>query len=150
MIENQILEFSVLCNLNVISGYTISIVSASIDKASYRSVLENVYADLENTFRLRSPFLGQDNMLIFILCSKDKIALDSFTRKLESYVEVKRVDVFITTGIEYFKDVIIREIERKIQTKERAKGISLNTEKIQTLLLEDILNEKPFSLFCLK
>lgn len=67
----------------------ISIVSASVEKMSYQNVLEKSYVDLEDSFLLRSPFLGQDDMMIFILCSKDARALDAFTRRLESYSEFK-------------------------------------------------------------
>jgi hypothetical protein len=46
--------------------------------------------------------------------SKNVFALDSVMRRIESYPGVRKVDVFITTRIEYHKEIIIKEIERKL------------------------------------
>lgn len=125
MVQNKILEFSVLCNLSVMPGYIISIVSVSVDKTSYQKVLENSYADLLGSFLLRSPFMGQDNIMIFIVCSKDTRALDSFALRLKSYTAVKKVDVFITTRIDYHQNVILNEIDKKLNHAKRSKSLIL-------------------------
>lgn len=38
--ENRIAQFTIFCNPAAISGYIISVVSADVEKASYRRVLE--------------------------------------------------------------------------------------------------------------
>ncbi len=56
-------------------------------------------------------------MIYWVFCSKDVFALDSVMRRIESYPGVKKVDVFIPTCIEYRKEIIIKEIERKLVDK---------------------------------
>jgi hypothetical protein len=56
-------------------------------------------------------------MIYWLLFSKDVFALDSVMRRIESYPGVKKVDVFIPISIEYHKEVIIKEIERKLVDK---------------------------------
>jgi DNA-binding Lrp family transcriptional regulator len=117
--KNKILEFSVLCDLAVMPGFVISIVSANVKEAFYRNVIEKVYSELlTDSFLLRSPFLGQKDVLIWMVCSKDTMALDSFINKLKSYTHVEKVEVFITTRLKYYKEVMIREAERKIRDTE--------------------------------
>jgi len=44
-------------------------------------------------------------------------ALDSVIKRIESYQGVRKTDVFIPISIEYHKEVIIKEIERKLVEK---------------------------------
>jgi hypothetical protein len=44
-------------------------------------------------------------------------ALDSGIKRTESYPFVRKVDVFIPISIEFHKEVIIKEIERKLVDK---------------------------------
>jgi hypothetical protein len=44
-------------------------------------------------------------------------ALDSVIKRTESYPFVRKVDVFIPISIEFHKEVIIKEIERKLVDK---------------------------------
>jgi len=44
-------------------------------------------------------------------------ALDSVIKRIESYQGVRKTDVFIPISIEYHKEVIIKEIERRLVEK---------------------------------
>jgi DNA-binding Lrp family transcriptional regulator len=120
MIENHVLDFTIHCNPTAIGGYIVSVVSASIEKGSFSKVLEKSYADLKNSFFLYSPALTQQDVIYWVFCSRDVFALDSVMRRIESYPGVRKVDVFIPTHMEYHKEVIIKEIGRKLDERKRS------------------------------
>lgn len=80
-------------------------------------VLERSYADLRDSFCVYSPLLSQQDMIHWFFFSKDVFALDSVIKRIESYPGVRKVDVFIPISTEYHKEVIIKEIERKLVDK---------------------------------
>jgi DNA-binding Lrp family transcriptional regulator len=120
MIENHVLDFTVHCDPTAIQGYIVSVVSAATEKGSYRKILENSYVDLEDSFCLYAPMLSQQDVIYWLFFSKDVFTLDSIMRRIESYPGVRKVDVFIPTRIEYHKEVIIKEIERKLDERKRS------------------------------
>jgi DNA-binding Lrp family transcriptional regulator len=115
MIENHILDFTVQCNFKAIRGYIVSVVSANTEKGAYRKVLERSYEDLNDSFCAYSPMLSDEqDVLYWLFFSKDMFALDSVIKRIESYPGVRKVDVFIPISIEYHKEVIIKEIDRRL------------------------------------
>jgi DNA-binding Lrp family transcriptional regulator len=117
MIENHVLDFTIQCNFTAIRGYIVSVVSANIEKGYYRKVLERSYADLKDSFFVYSPMLSQQDVIYWLFFSKDVFALDSVIKRIESYPGVRKVDVLIPISIEFHKEVIIKEIERKLGDK---------------------------------
>ena len=61
--------------------------------------------------------LSQQDVIYWLFFSKDVFALDSVIKRIESYQGVRKVDVLIPISIEYHKEVIIKEIERKLVDK---------------------------------
>ncbi len=61
--------------------------------------------------------LSQQEVIYWLFFSKDVFALDSVIKRIESYDDVNKVDVLIPINIEYHKDVLIKEIERKLVDK---------------------------------
>jgi DNA-binding Lrp family transcriptional regulator len=121
LIGNHALEFTIQCNFTTIRGYIVSVVYANIEKGSYEKVLEKSYADLNDTFCIYSPILSQQDVIYWLFFSKDVFALDSVIKRVESFPGVKKVDVFIPISIEYHKEVMIKEFERKlVDEKERS------------------------------
>jgi DNA-binding Lrp family transcriptional regulator len=119
MIENHVLDFTIQCNFTAIRGYIVSVVSANIERGSYGKVLERSYGDLDlkNSFFVYSPMLSQQDVIYWLFFSKDVFALDSVIKRVESYPGVRKVDVLIPISIEFHKEVIIKEIERKLADK---------------------------------
>ena len=116
MIENHVLDFTVQCNFKAIRGYIVSVVSANTERGSYRKILERSYEDLNDSFCAYTPMLSDEQDVIYwLFFSKDVFALDSVIKRIESYPGVRKVDVFIPISIEFHKEVIIKEIERKGQ-----------------------------------
>jgi len=128
MIGNHVLDFTIQINFTAIGGYIVSVVSANLEKGAHTKVLERSYADLEDSFFVYSPMLSQQDVIYWLFFSKDVFALDSVIKRIESYQEVKKVDVLIPISIEYHKEVLIKEIERKLVDKSEGslwiKGIS--------------------------
>jgi DNA-binding Lrp family transcriptional regulator len=131
MIENHVLEFTVQCNFTAIRGYIVSVVSANTEKGSYIKVLERSYEDLKDSFCVYSPMLSEQDVIYWLFFSKDVFALDSVIKRIESYPGVRKADVFIPISIEYHKEVIIKEIERKLVDK---KEESLGAKKISNVV----------------
>jgi DNA-binding Lrp family transcriptional regulator len=117
MIGNDVLDFTIQINFTAIGGYIVSVVSANLEKGAHTKVLERSYADLEDSFFVYSPMLSQQEVIYWLFFSKDVFALDSVIKRIESYGGVKKVDVLIPINIEYHKDVLIKEIERKLVDK---------------------------------
>lgn len=117
MIGNDVLDFTIQINFTAIGGYIVSVVSANLEKGAHTKVLERSYADLEDSFFVYSPMLSQQDVIYWLFFSKDVFALDSVIKRIESYGGVKKVDVLIPINIEYHKDVLIKEIERKLVDK---------------------------------
>jgi DNA-binding Lrp family transcriptional regulator len=117
LIENHVLDFTIQFNFTAIRGYIVSVVSANIEKGSYRKVLERSYVDLKDSFCVYSPMLSEQDVNYWLFFSKDVFALDSIVKRIESYPGVREVDVFIPISIEYHKEAIIKEIERKLVDK---------------------------------
>jgi DNA-binding Lrp family transcriptional regulator len=117
MIGNDVLDFTIQINFTAIGGYIVFVVSANLEKGAHTKVLERSYADLEDSFFVYSPMLSQQEVIYWLFFSKDVFALDSVIKRIESYGGVKKVDVLIPINIEYHKDVLIKEIERKLVDK---------------------------------
>ena len=132
MIENHVLDFTVQCNFKAIRGYIVSVVSANTEKGSYRKVLERSYEDLNDSFCAYSPMLNDEQDVIYwLLFSKDMFALDSVIKRIESYQGVRKADVFIPISIEYHKEAIIKEIERRLVGKREG---SLGAKEISNVV----------------
>jgi DNA-binding Lrp family transcriptional regulator len=117
MIENHVLDFTIQINFTAIEGYIVSVVSANLEKGVHTKVLERSYADLEDSFFVYSPMLSQQDVIYWLFFSKDVFALDSVIKRIEAYGGVRKVDVLIPISIEYHKEVLIKEIEKKIVDK---------------------------------
>ena len=131
MIENHVLDFTVQCNFTAVRGYIVSVVSANTEKGSYRKVLERSYADLKDSFCVYSAMLSEQDMIYWLFFSKDVFALDSVVKRIESYPGVRKADVFIPISTEYHKEVIIKEIERRIVEKREG---SLGAKEISNVV----------------
>ena len=72
-------------------------------------------------------------MIDWLFFSKDVFALDSVIKRIESYPGVRKVDVLIPISIEFHKEVIIKEIERKVVDK---RGVNPEAKEISNPVLK--------------
>jgi DNA-binding Lrp family transcriptional regulator len=118
MIEDHVLDFTLQFNFTAIRGYIVSVVSATIEKSYYAKVLEKTYEELGDSFCIYSPMLSQQDVIYWLYFSKDVFALDSIVKRIESYPGVEKTDVYIPISIKYHTEVIMKEIEKKLLSRE--------------------------------
>jgi len=134
MIEGYVLDFTIQINFTAIGGYIVSVVSANLEKGYHTKVLERSYTDLEDSFFVYSPMLSQQNVIYWLFFSKDIFALDSVIKRIDSYQGVRKVDVLIPISIEYHKEVLIKEIERKLVDKKEG---SVSAKEIPNVVVSE-------------
>jgi DNA-binding Lrp family transcriptional regulator len=130
--DEGVVRFSVICNPAAMKGLVVFglLVYVNDDndrnviteryrskKSSSHKVLERLYTEfLEYPF-LRSPLLSHDNIVILSVFGNDVFAIDSMFKKILSFQEVRSAELYVFTTIKYHKDWIVREIDRKLESK---------------------------------
>jgi hypothetical protein len=61
--------------------------------------------------------LSQQDVIYWIFFTKDVFSLDSVIKRIETYPGIRKRDVFIPISIKYHKEVLVKEIERKLVDK---------------------------------
>jgi hypothetical protein len=80
-------------------------------------VLERLYTEFPEYPFLRSPLLSHDNIVILSVFGNDVFAIDSMFKRVLSFQEVANAELYVFTTIKYHKDWIVREIDRKLESK---------------------------------
>lgn len=132
--DEGVMRFSVICNPAAMKGLVVFglLIYVNDDnggnviterygskKSSSHKVLERLYTEFPEYPFLRSPLLSHDNIVIFSVFGNDVFAIDSMFKKILSFQEVRNAELYIFTTIKYHKDWIIREIDRKLESKPR-------------------------------
>ncbi len=130
--DEGVVRFSVICNPAAMKGLVVFglLIYVNDDndgnviterygskKSSSHKVLERLYTEFPEYPFLRSPLLSHDNIVIFSVFGNDVFAIDSMFKKILSFQEVRNAELYIFTTIKYHKDWIIREIDRKLESK---------------------------------
>ena len=130
--DEGVVRFSVICNPAAMKGLVVFglLIYVNDDngrnviteryrskRSSSHKVLERLYTEFPEYPFLRSPLLSHDNIVIFSVFGNDVFAIDSMFKKILSFQEVKNAELFVFTTIKYHKDWIIREIDRKSESK---------------------------------
>lgn len=132
--DEGVVRFSVICNPAAMKGLVVFglliYVNDDIDRnvitERYRSkksrsheVLDRLYTEFPEYPFLRSPLLSHDNIVILSIFGNDVFAIDSMFKKILSFREVRNAELYVFTTIKYHKDWIVREIDRKLESKPR-------------------------------
>ena len=130
--DEGVVRFSVICNPAAMKGLVVFglLIYVSDDndrnviterygskKSSSYKVLERLYTEFPEYPFLRSPLLSHDNIVILSVFGNDVFAIDSMFKKILSFQEVRNAELYIFTAIKYHKDWIVREIDRKLESK---------------------------------
>jgi len=75
--------------------------------------------------------LSQQDVIYWLFFIKDVFALDSVIKRIESYPGVRKVDGIIPISIEYHKEVILKEVEKKLVDKREG---SLSAKEISNVV----------------
>ena len=132
--DEGVVRFSVICNPAVMKGLVVFglLIYVNDDngrnviteryrskKPSSHKVLERLYTEFSEYPFLRSPLLSHDNIVILSVFGNDVFAIDSMFKKILSFQEVRNAELYVFTTIKYHKDWIIKEIDRKLESKPR-------------------------------
>ena len=130
--DEGVVRFSVICNPAAMKGLVVFglLIYVNDDngrnviteryrskRSSSHKVLERLYTEFPEYPFLRSPLLSHDNIVIFSVFGNDVFAIDSMFKKILSFQEVRNAELYIFTEIKYYKDWIVREIDRKLESK---------------------------------
>jgi DNA-binding Lrp family transcriptional regulator len=131
--DEGIMRFSVICNPAAMKGLVVfglliyvnddndrSVITEKnrSKKSNPHKVLERLYTEFPEYPFLRSPLLSHDNIVIVSVFGNDVFAIDSMFKKILSFQEVKNAELYVFTTIKYYKDWIVREIDRKLDITE--------------------------------
>jgi DNA-binding Lrp family transcriptional regulator len=86
-------------------------------KSSSHKVLERLYTEFPEYPFLRSPLISHDDIVILSVFGNDVFAIDSMFKKILSFQEVEKAELYVFTRIKYHKDWIVREIDRRLESK---------------------------------
>jgi DNA-binding Lrp family transcriptional regulator len=125
--DDGVVRFSVICNPASMKGLVVfglliyindregsGIGEQKKKKSSSHKVLERLYTEFPEYPFLRSPLISHDDIVIVSVFGNDVFAIDSMFKKILSFQEVEKAELYVFTRIKYHKDWIIREIDRRL------------------------------------
>jgi DNA-binding Lrp family transcriptional regulator len=124
--DEGLVRFSVICNPAAMKGLVVFGLLIYVNDDNDRNiiteknrVLERLYTEFPEYPFLRSPLLSHDNIVILSVFGNDVFAIDSMFKNILSFNEVKSAELYVFTRIKYHTDWIVREIDRKLESKSR-------------------------------
>src|SRR5918996_1314583 len=132
--DDGVVRFSVICNPAAMKGlvvfglliYVNDSEGSGIEeqkkkkrkkKSSSHKVLERLYTEFPEYPFLRSPLISHDDIVIVSVFGNDVFAIDSMYKKILSFQEVEKAELYVFTRIKYYTDWIVREIDRRLDSK---------------------------------
>jgi DNA-binding Lrp family transcriptional regulator len=130
--DDGVVRFSVICNPAAMKGLVVFGLLIYVNdsegsgrgeqkkkkKSSSHKVLERLYTEFPEYPFLRSPLISHDdNIVILSVFGNDVFAIDSMFKKILSFQEVEKAELYVFTRIKYYKDWIVREIDRRSDSK---------------------------------
>lgn len=126
LIDKGVVRFSIICNPSLMKGLVLFglLIYVNDDdnnnnnnnnkqhgKKGYTKVLERLYIGSQDFPFLRTPIISHDNIIIVSVFGSDVFAIDSMFKRILSFDEVKKVELYLFTGIKYYKQSIARKID---------------------------------------
>jgi hypothetical protein len=69
---------------------------------------------------LRTPIISHDNIIIVSVFGNDVFAIDSMFKRILSFEEVKKAELYVFTRIKYHKESIVKEIDFILNSKSQS------------------------------
>ena len=95
------------------------------DKKKYfnsHKVLERLYNESTEYPFLRTPIVSHDNIVIVSVFGNDVFAIDSMFKRILSFEEVKKAELYVFTSIKYYKESILKEIDLILKSRSKSKS----------------------------
>ena len=129
--NDGIMRFSIICNPAAMKGLVVFGLLIYVNdsegggigeqkknkNSGSHKVLERLYTEFPEYPFLRSPLISHDNIVIVSVFGNDVFAIDSMFKKILSFQEVEKAELFVFTKIKYYKDWIAREIDHRLKSK---------------------------------
>ena len=129
--DDRVVRFSVICNPAAMKGLVVFGLLIYVNdsegsgigeqkkkkKSSSHKVLERLYTEFPEYPFLRSPLISHDDIVIVSVFGNDVFAIDSMYKKILSFQEVEKAELYVFTRIKYHTDWIVREIDRRLDSK---------------------------------
>jgi DNA-binding Lrp family transcriptional regulator len=128
--NDGVARFSVICNPAAMKGLVVFGLLIYANGSNVREignqkenkepgshkVLERLYTEFPEYPFLRSPLISHDDKVVIVsVFGNDVFAIDSMFKKILSFREVKRAELYVFTRIEYHNEWIAREIDRRLK-----------------------------------
>ncbi len=124
MKDNGVVRFSIICNPSLMKGFVVFglliYVNVNEDKkreqgkdkrSDSTKVLERLYSETSEYPFLRTPIVSFDDIIIVSVFGDDVFAIDSMFKRILSFEEVKKAELYVFTRIKYYKESIIKKID---------------------------------------
>ena len=131
LIDNGLVRFSIICNPSLMKGFVVfglliyindyneRKIGEQVKSRSFNShkVLERLYNESQEYPFLRTPVISNDNIVIVSVFGNDVFAIDSMFKRVLSFEEVKKAELYVFTRIKYYKESIVKEIDHILGSK---------------------------------
>jgi DNA-binding Lrp family transcriptional regulator len=126
--DEGVMGFSIICNPAAMKGLVVFglLIYVNDDegrgdeeqkknkKSHSHRILERLYTEFPEYPFLRSPLISHDNIIVVSVFGNDVFAIDSMFKRILSFEEVKKAELYVFTRIKYHKEWIVREIDHKL------------------------------------
>ena len=131
LIDNGVVRFSIICNPSLMKGFVVFGLLIYINDNNEHNigergksksfnphkVLERLYNESQEYPFLRTPIISNENVVIVSIFGNDVFAIDSMFKKVLSFEEVKKAELYVFTRIKYYKESIAKKIDDILGSK---------------------------------
>lgn len=132
LMDYGMVRFSVICDPAAMKGFVVfglliyvnddeketagGGLQERIKKSNSHKIIERLYSEFPEYPFLRSPLISHNNIIIASVYGNDVFAIDSMYRKILSFEEVKKAELYVFTRIKYHKESIVSEIAHRLES----------------------------------
>ena len=136
--DNGVVRFSIICNPSLMKGFVVFGLLIYVndneeggkgelgkDKKKYfnsHKVLERLYNESTEYPFLRTPIVSHDNIVVVSVFGNDVFTIDSMFKRILSFEEVKKAELYVFTSIKYYKESILKEIDLILKSRSKSKS----------------------------
>jgi DNA-binding Lrp family transcriptional regulator len=116
MISNHVIDFTIIVNPREMKGYVNVGIFIHVEKQHRNEVTKIINEEIKNLLVLGPPYEDIDT-IGFNLYVQNMWEIDNIQRKAESLSGVKNLSTILPLRRQYFHDLILEEIDRRISAK---------------------------------
>jgi DNA-binding Lrp family transcriptional regulator len=124
--DSGVVRFSIICNPSLMKGFVVFGLLIYVNdsegdgrkgeqgknrRSNSHKVLERLYSESHEYPFLRTPIISHDKIVIVSVFGNDVFAIDLMFKRILSFEEVKKAELYVFTKIKYYKESIVKEID---------------------------------------